>query len=185
MWSKTTLTGESWFHIIPPWGLNSGPSWWEAKGWPTGPMILCVNAVRLQALNRAPPQQPTVSVVKPEGGPEANMKPGQKSCVRSSGIITLSAWRPSDSLGRSPPQTRPQWSITLESPMWRDNSNRRIPVSHKYPPGDWTPVLHDGRQRVDPLDQWDCVWMQWDCRLSTNIQFLFGVPLSCETLKNF
>jgi hypothetical protein len=28
-------------------------------------------------------------VVKLEGGPSASMKPGQKSCVRSSGIITF------------------------------------------------------------------------------------------------
>jgi hypothetical protein len=32
------------------------------------------------------PQQPTMSVVKPEGGPVASMKPRQKSCVRSRGI---------------------------------------------------------------------------------------------------
>jgi hypothetical protein len=30
-----------------------------------------------------------MSIVKPEGGPAASMKPGQDSCVRSSGIITL------------------------------------------------------------------------------------------------
>jgi hypothetical protein len=50
-------------------------------------------AVRLQALHRAPPptpQQPTMSAVKP-GGPSASGKPRQESCVRSSGIITLSA----------------------------------------------------------------------------------------------
>jgi hypothetical protein len=35
-------------------------------------------------------------VVKPEGGPAASVKPGQKTCVRSSGIITLSARRPSE-----------------------------------------------------------------------------------------
>ncbi len=88
----------------------------EANGWTTGPVELCINAVRLQALHRAPPQQPTMSVVKPEGGPAASMKPGQKSCVRSSGIITLSAQRPSDDSaqrpsdgsGQSLPQTRPQ-----------------------------------------------------------------------------
>jgi hypothetical protein len=45
-----------------------------------------MNAVRLQALHRAPWQQPTMSVVKPEGGPAASLKLGQKSCVRSSGI---------------------------------------------------------------------------------------------------
>jgi hypothetical protein len=58
--------------------------------------------VRLQALNRAPPQQPTLSVVKPEGKPAASMKLGQEGCVRSSGTVTLSAQGPSGSWGRSP-----------------------------------------------------------------------------------
>ncbi len=63
----------------------------------TRPVELCLNAVRLQALHRAsPPQQPMMSVVKPEGGLAASMKPGQKSCVRSSGIMTLSAQLPCD-----------------------------------------------------------------------------------------
>jgi hypothetical protein len=35
-------------------------------------------------------------VVKLEGEPAASMKPGQKSCVRSIGIITLLARWPSD-----------------------------------------------------------------------------------------
>ncbi len=60
------------------------------------------NEVRLQALVRAPPQQLTPSVVKLEGGPAVSMKLGQKSCVRSSGIITLSAREPSDSFGTKP-----------------------------------------------------------------------------------
>ncbi len=47
--SKTMITGESQFHISTPWGLNPGPSWQEAKGWTTGPVELCMNAVRLQA----------------------------------------------------------------------------------------------------------------------------------------
>ncbi len=34
------------------------------------------NHVRLQALHRAPPQQPTPSVVKPEGRPAASVKLG-------------------------------------------------------------------------------------------------------------
>jgi hypothetical protein len=56
----------------------------------------------LQALHRAPPQQPTMSVVKleggplvvkPEGGHAANVKPGQqKNCViKSIPAYTLSA----------------------------------------------------------------------------------------------
>jgi hypothetical protein len=49
--SKTTLTGESWFHKVPPWGLNPGPSRREANGWTTGPVELCMNAVKLQALH--------------------------------------------------------------------------------------------------------------------------------------
>jgi hypothetical protein len=53
------------------------------------------------------PQQPTMSVVKPEVEPAASVKPGQKSYVRASGIITLSARQPSDGSGRSPPQMRP------------------------------------------------------------------------------
>ncbi len=57
------------------------------------------NHVRLQALHRAPPQQPTPSVVKPEGRSAASVKPGQESYVRSSGTVTLSARGPSDSLG--------------------------------------------------------------------------------------
>jgi hypothetical protein len=35
----------------------------------------------LQALHRAPPQQPTASVVKLEGRPAASVKPGQESSV--------------------------------------------------------------------------------------------------------
>jgi hypothetical protein len=66
-----------------------------------------VNVVRLQALHRTPPQQPTILVVKLEGEPAASMKPGQKSCVRSSGIITLLARWPSDGSGQTPPQMRP------------------------------------------------------------------------------
>jgi hypothetical protein len=58
-----------------------------------------VNMVRLEALHRTPPQQPTVLVVKLEGGPAASVKPGQKSCVRSSEIITLSEQRPSNGSG--------------------------------------------------------------------------------------
>jgi hypothetical protein len=46
----------------------------------------------LQALHRAPPQQPTPSVVKPEGRPAASVKPGQESCVMKSILAyTLSA----------------------------------------------------------------------------------------------
>jgi hypothetical protein len=45
------------------------------------------------------------------------------------------------------------------------------------PPGDWTWVPHDGKQTGGPLDQWNCVWMQWDCRLSTATTFLFTLEM--------
>ncbi len=49
------------------------------------------NHVRLQALHRAPPQQPTLSVVKPEERPAVSVKPGQESCViKSISAYTLS-----------------------------------------------------------------------------------------------
>ncbi len=78
-----------------------------SKGLVPGPVRHGENEVRLQALHRAPPQQPTPLVVKPEGSPAASVKPGQENCLRSSGIITLSARGPSDGSGRSLPQTRP------------------------------------------------------------------------------
>jgi hypothetical protein len=111
--SETTLTGKSQFHInTPPEDWTSNPH--DGKQRTSETVCECSE---IAALHRAPPQQPTMSVVKPEGGPAASVKPGQESCVRSSGIITLSARRSSDSYGRSLPQTRPQWSITSGSPM--------------------------------------------------------------------
>ncbi len=53
--------------------------------------------------------------------------------------------------------------------LQQDNANRRMPVSHKYPPGDWTWGSHDRKQMGGPLNQWNCVRMQWDWRLSTGL----------------
>ncbi len=56
------LTGESWFYISTPLGIEPrslmmGSKW--VDHWTSGPVELCMNAVRLQALWRVPPQQPT------------------------------------------------------------------------------------------------------------------------------
>jgi hypothetical protein len=49
---------------------------------------------------------------------------------------------------------------------------------HISPPqGFWTQVPCDGKQRVSPLDQWDMVRMQWDCRLSTDTFNKWCFPL--------
>jgi hypothetical protein len=52
--SETMLTGESQFHISTPWGSNLDPSLRETIWWTTGPVELCMNAMRLLALHRAP-----------------------------------------------------------------------------------------------------------------------------------
>jgi hypothetical protein len=73
------------------------------------------NHVRLQALHRAPPQQPTLSVVNPEGRPAASVKPGQESCViKSISAYTLSA----RSLVKHFEGDEASDWITLGSPMW-------------------------------------------------------------------
>ncbi len=117
--SETTLTGESRFHISTPQGIWT---WVPCDGKLTDSPLDQWDMVRMEWDCRLstglPPQQPTPSVVKPEGRPAASVKPGQESCVRSSEIITLTARGPSDGSGGGPPQTRPQWwSITSESPM--------------------------------------------------------------------
>jgi hypothetical protein len=45
------LTGESRFHISTPLGIEPGSLMTGSKGWTTGPVELCLNAVRLQALH--------------------------------------------------------------------------------------------------------------------------------------
>jgi hypothetical protein len=116
--SETTLTGESRLHTSPSRGFELGSlvtgnkqvvhwtseTWWEWIEIPGSPQGF----------------PPAANSIGCEAGrePAASVKQGQKSCVRSSEIITLSAWGPSHSSVWSPPQTRPQkWSITLGSLM--------------------------------------------------------------------
>jgi hypothetical protein len=115
--SETTLTGESRFHISTPLGIEPGSLMTGSKRvthWTSETVYECSE---IAGSPQGSPQQPTMSIVKPEGGSAARMKLGQKSCLRSSGIITLSHYGLVTVLIRSPPQTRPQWSIMSESPM--------------------------------------------------------------------
>ncbi len=113
------------------------------------------------------PQEPTPSVVKLEGGSAASMKPGQKSCVRSSGIITLSAQGPSDGLGRAllrrGHNDQSCQGHQCSETMLTGESRFHISTPLRI----WTQVPHDRQQTASPLDQWDMVRMKWDCRLST------------------
>ncbi len=115
------------------------------------------------------PQQLTMSVVKPEGGPAASVKPGQKSCARSIGIITLSAWR----LRTVRDEARLRRGHYDQSRQGHQCSETSLTEESRFhintPLGIEPRVPHDRKQTGSPLDQWDMVWMQWDCRLSTYI----------------
>ncbi len=74
--SKTTLKGESRFHISTPLGIEprslmtgskhvvhlTSETWYECS--------------EIAGSRQGSPQQPTISVVKPEGGPAASVKQG-------------------------------------------------------------------------------------------------------------
>ncbi len=125
------------------------------------------NHVRMQALHRAPPQQPTLSIVKPEEKPAASVKPGQESCVRSSGTVTLSAQGPSDSWGRSPVDDQ-----SRRGHQWSETTLTGESRFHISPPRGFEPVtIVAESKQVTPLYQWDMVRIMWECRLSTTNTF--------------
>jgi hypothetical protein len=85
-YSETTLTGESQFHLsthleIEPGALITGSK--QVDHWTSGTVYECSE---IAGSPQSFPQQPTMSVVKPEGGPAVKVKSGQKSCVRSKGL---------------------------------------------------------------------------------------------------
>ncbi len=63
---ETMLTGESRFHISTPWGLKPGPLWREANRWTTGPMELCMDAVKIAGSTQGSP--PAADYVGCEAG---------------------------------------------------------------------------------------------------------------------
>jgi hypothetical protein len=105
--------------------------------------------VRLQALYRAPPQQPTLSVVKPEGRPAASVKPEQESCVRSSGTVTLSARGPCDSWGQSPVDDQSRQGHRCSETTLTGESRFHISPPRGFEPGS---LVTESKQ-VSPLDQ--------------------------------
>jgi hypothetical protein len=91
--SETMLTGESRFHISTPLGIELRSLMTGSKRvdpWTSGTLYEC-SEIAGSPQGSPPPSSLTMLVVKPEGGPAASVKPGQKSCLRSSGIITLLA----------------------------------------------------------------------------------------------
>jgi hypothetical protein len=59
------LTGESRFYISTLWGMEPGSLMTGSKRVDQCTSGTVYECMRLQALHRAPPQQPTMSVVKP------------------------------------------------------------------------------------------------------------------------
>jgi hypothetical protein len=81
--------------------IAGSPQYWLLGGkrvdhWNSGTVYECSEIAG--SPQGSPPMQPTISVVKEDLQQAWNT--GQKSCVRSSGIITLSAWRSSGGLGK-------------------------------------------------------------------------------------
>ncbi len=125
------------------------------------------------------PQQPTLSVVKLEGGPAASVKSGQKGFViksvksaytllarslvkhpskgdEAAGLHIVSA-EPSEAPTE---RQRSQWS---ESRQGHQRSKTTLTGQSRFhistPLGIWTRVPHDGKEMGSPLDQWDMVRM--------------------------
>jgi hypothetical protein len=107
------------------------------------------NHVRLQVLHRAPPQQSTLSVVKPERRPAASVKPGQEGCVRSSGTVTLSARGPSDNWGQSPVDDQSRRGHQCSKTTLTGESRFHLSTPRGFEPV----TLVAGCKQVSPLDQ--------------------------------
>ena len=97
------LTGESQFRISIPLGIEPGSLMTGSKWLDHWTSVAVYECSEIAGSPQGSPPAADYVFVKPEGGPAASVKPGQKSCVRSSGIITLLAQRPGDGSG-----TRPQ-----------------------------------------------------------------------------
>jgi hypothetical protein len=136
-----------------------------------------------------------MSVAKPEGGPAASVKSRQKSCMRSSGIIKLLAGRPSDEAASDEATMINHVRVTNIA----RNANRKIPVSHMYPPGIGPGSLMTGRNQVD---YWTSSGTMYECseipgspqlngKASGWSQVLSDVPLKkfvmtgCQTVRHF
>ncbi len=143
-----------------------------------------VDEVRLQALHRAPPPptQPTVSC---ETGRRTcserqtwteelcEIKPAYTLSVRSLVKHPLKGNEATAShiVGAEPSEapTKGQWSELRRGHRCSKTTLTGKSQFHiSIPLGFWNQVPHDGKQTGSPLDQWDMVWMKWDCRLSTN-----------------
>jgi hypothetical protein len=148
------LTGESWFHINAPLEIEPGSLMmgskpvvhWTSETW-------CEYGEIAGSPQGSPPQQPTMSVVKLEGGPAASVKRGQKSCVRSSrithcrhdGLVTVrdeACLRQGHNDQSHQGHQCSKTTLTVESQF-----------KNKCPPGGLNPGPSYWKQMGSPLDQ--------------------------------
>ncbi len=167
--SETTLTGESWFYINTPLGIEPGCLMTGSKRldhWTPGTVCECSE---IAGSPQGSPPAAKYVVVKPEGRPVASMKKDWRamwdqvglSHCQHDGLVTV---RDEARLRRGHNDWS-HWGHQCSETTLTGES--LFPIS--TPPRDWTRVLHDGKQMGEPLDQWNSVWMQWDCRLSTGL----------------
>jgi hypothetical protein len=165
---KTRLTGESQFHISIPLGIKPGSLITGSKKvdhWTSGTVYECSEIA-------GSPQIPPTSWLCQLWSWKEDLQPawnwdrravwdqvGLSHCWHN-GLLTV---RDEASLRRGHNDQSCRGHQCSETTLTGESQ------FHIRPPGDWTRVPHDGKQTGRPLDQWNCVWMQWDCRLSTSI----------------
>jgi hypothetical protein len=110
------------------------------------------------------PQQPTMLAVKLKGGPAASMnwdrravwdQVGFSHCLHDGLVMVRDEARLRRGHNDQSRRGTQCSETTLTGESWFHISN---------PPWDWTQVPHDRKQTGSPLDLWDMVWIQWDCR---------------------
>jgi hypothetical protein len=120
------------------------------------------------------PQQPTPSVVKPEGRPAASVNRDRKavwdqvglSHCRYEGLVTV---RDEALLRRGHNDDQSRRGHQCSKTLLTGESRFHLSTPREI----WTQVPCDGKQRVSPLDQWDMVRLEWDCRLSTTDSYWY------------
>ncbi len=144
-------------------------------------MRLCVDVVRLQALTGLPPSSRLCRLWSRKEEMQWAWDPDKRavwdqvrlSHCRHEGLVTV----------RDEATMIIHNGVTNVDSRWGHQCSETTLAGesrfHISTPRGMNPVPSWREQRVDPLDQWDCVWMQWDCRLSTELTF-FSARWHCQ-----
>ncbi len=161
MCSKTTLTGESRFHISIPQGIRTRVVHWTHEIWWEGSEI----------------------AGSPQGSPPAadsvGYEAGRETCSEretGTGMLCEIKWDYHiEGLVMVRDEARLRRGHNDQSRQVHQCSKTTLTGESRFhrsiPQGIWTQVPCDGKQTGSLMDQWDMVRMKWDCRLSTNVVF--------------